>query len=124
MKNKKEPKWFKKFKTNRHFKRVENRIEVAKYIFDKDIHITEWIIGIGLVIFLSVSITNAINSPIQWIRILAFVLSSFSLITLFIAIILHVMMNNRQRRVMIYLYLLKDKQEIQGKKYPKKNKIK
>ncbi|MEK6883376.1 MAG: hypothetical protein AABY22_27355, partial [Nanoarchaeota archaeon] len=57
-------KWFQDLKENKFgFKKTENRIEYAKFKYEREVHLTEWILGVGLAVFFSVNISNMVSTP-------------------------------------------------------------
>ncbi|MCH7851024.1 MAG: hypothetical protein IH845_05260 [Nanoarchaeota archaeon] len=104
-------KWFKQIKENKDFKSIDNRIEVGKYIYDKDTRLLEWFIGIGLIVLFSVNVGNLLNHPTSWIRTSASIFHSLSLFSIVVSILLHMISDNRHRVAIRYLYLKKDKEE-------------
>ncbi len=115
----KEPKgkWFQRdLKESRsEFKNVENIIEIAKLKYSKQNHLTEWILGISTAILFSLNISNILESQVEWIKWSGFVGYITTLLAIFISIFLHMWVNNRQDKVMSWLYREKDKQERKNK---------
>lgn len=114
----KEPKgkWFKELKKNRKdFKNVGNIIEVAKFKYERDIQMPQWLIGIGMAVFLSINISGLIQMSEPWksIGIAGFIISP---IFLLVGMCLLLISDFRQQRAMSWLYREKDKQEYLSKK--------
>jgi len=120
----KEPKrrWFQEDLKNsrKDFKNVGNCIEAFKFKYKRENHLTEWILGVSIAIFLSLSIADVLNSPTTWIRVAGFWGYIITLLTILISIFLHIWANNRQKKAMSWLYRERDKQE-SGKGKIKKN---
>lgn len=123
----KEPKgkWFQEDLKNsrKDFKNVGNCIEAFKFKYERQNHLTEWILGISTAIFLSLSIASILNSPTEWIRVAGFWAYIVTLLTILISIFLHIWTNNRQKKAMSWLYRERDKQE-NGQRKNKKNRSK
>lgn len=112
----KEAKWFKELKkTRKEFNNVENTIEAFKFKYEKESHLTEWILGISTALFFSLSIVDVLSSPTQWIRVTGLIGYIVTLLSILISIWLHSWANKRQKKAMGYLYREKDKQESKKK---------
>lgn len=110
----KEPKakWFKDLKENRkEFKNVRNMVDSLKLKYDRWNHLTEWVLGIAIALFLSVSINNLLDTPIEWLADLGFWAYVITLSIILITVGTYVWTNWRQEKAMIWLYREKDKQE-------------
>ena len=106
-------KWFKDLKKSRKdFKNVTNIIEATKFKYEKESHTIEWVIGIGLALFFSVSISGE-NT---WINKITLLGSIISLALIFITVILQIISSRRHKQAMSWLYREKDKQENNSKK--------
>ncbi len=102
--------WFIQLKKNvSEFHNKENAVESAKFGFDRDIKIPEWILGIGisLLIFSKIIIDNL--EPL-WKNI-AYLLYLTTAIVLLVGIWKIIILAQRHRVGMMYVYRKKDKQD-------------
>lgn len=103
--------WFKIFKKNLLKLKPDNRIELAKFSYQKDFQLATWIIGIGIVIFLSVNMSGIINLEEGFFYISGIVVYILTPILFLIGILLLIKGTKREKIKMAYLYQLKEKQD-------------
>jgi hypothetical protein len=116
-----EPKWFKELKeTRKDFFDVGNIIESAKFKYDRDFNTPKWLIATGSGILFSAGVLNLSSNLIPLLRFIATWGFIISAIELFIALIMIIGMDNRQKVAMAYLYREKDKQDRSNYKKNKK----
>lgn len=102
--------WFKQLKENvSEYYDKNNAIESAKFGYERDIRIPQWILGIGITIAIaSQSIISNLESI--WKNISLFVY--FAIIIFLLVGILQIReMSNRHRIGMLYVYRKKDEQD-------------
>lgn len=106
-------KWFRVFKENPLKLDIENRIELGRFCYEKDFGLSTWVIGIGIVLFLSVNLSDISNLPKFFYisGIIAYILSGIFLVTGVVMLVINI---SRQKIKMSYLY--KNKSKKQNKK--------
>lgn len=106
-------KWFKDLKRSRKdFNDVDNIIEAAKFKYEKENHVIEWVLGIATALFFSLNVYNAMKEALKsWMKITLFVGSIFFLVLIVVIIFIYIKFLNRQKTAMSWLYREKDKQE-------------
>jgi len=116
MENKKGSQWFIELQKNRsEYNDVNNCIEFMKFKYDRDLHLPQWLLGIGITVFLSINLSGILKMNESWadVGIAGFIISA---ILFFIGIIILIVLVNRQNDAMRYLYRERDKQEVQKQK--------
>lgn len=102
--------WFIQLKNNmKDFKDMNNVIESAKFGYDRDLKVPQWILGIGIaVLAFGKDVIQTLQPFLQNIAIIVYLLT---IITLLIGILWIIEMAGRHRISMMYLYREKDKQD-------------
>ncbi|UCD20616.1 MAG: hypothetical protein JSW08_02460 [archaeon] len=102
--------WFEDLKgTIRKFKNIDNAIACFKFKYEREMQLPQWVLGIGIAMLLSSNISSIIQSNSDFLKITGIVGYVVSLVLFLVGIILLIVLSNRQKKAMSYLYLEKDK---------------
>lgn len=105
-------KWLIDFEnTKKRFKNVNNLLQSFKEKHENINHLYEWMMGIFVAIFLSISLGNLTQSQNKFLYNLGFWGYIISGALLVLSIILYTALRKRQRYIISDLYKEKDKQE-------------
>jgi len=101
--------WFEEMKSNPlNFKNPKNRIEAAKFCYNLDLKLPQWLIGVSIIILLAVDLNGfAKLGPIFFKVGVGAYVTAFMMIL--ISVYLIGKLANRQKKVMTYLYQELDK---------------
>ena len=112
-----EPKQYRELKENRKdFYDVENMIESAKFKYNLELNTPKWLMATGLGFLFSAGISNLSMMPKTIFKFVAFWGFILALVEFFLALIIILELDRRQKIVMRYLYREKDKQDRLKKK--------
>ena len=105
-------KWYQDFeRTKKDFTNVDNLIFAFKNKHENINHLFEWLMGIFVVLFLSISLGGLTNSQNNFTIILGYTGYIVSAICLLVSIILYIRLNKIQTYIISDLYREKDKRE-------------
>ena len=102
--------WFDELEKNvSDYSDKNNAIESAKFGYDRDMRLPQWVLGIGLsLLLLSKDIIDNLQPIFKEVANLVYLIT---LIVLIIGILTTIVLNKRHRVGMMYLYREKDKQD-------------
>lgn len=106
---KKETRFQKIKRIRKDYKNINNLIDIISFKFDRENHFYEWAMGIAIVLFLSVSLNDILNTPNKFIHNLGFWGYIITITIIFLSVGVYKWVNSKQSEIMEWLYKEKDK---------------